>query len=203
MRLTLNGFSGSGKTFLKSFIIRGCLEGRDCLHRRCCGCFFLEIYGDSPQVMRSPVSLSPDSICLLLLGIQVSIPRGSEIAEFGTSVSPWFHWHFHLGGPPWGRPEALQKLECQTGSKMPSPKWRFLSDLWGAPKSPKFWVKLIRLASKYVTQTPSFFRFLWTAHERGGSLWTKSHEIFSSFTFAQLNWGQWRLNSKSPTQLWL
>lgn len=115
--------------------------------------FLFEIYSNSPQVMRSPVSLTPDSILFVASGYPGIHPKGPKIAGiWHICVTHGFIGTFHLKGDV---SEALQKLMPNSPNCL-TPE--------GPLKSPKILVvKLIRSASKYVTNGPNskfFFRFL-------------------------------------------
>ena len=171
MRLTLNGFSGSGKTFLKSFIIRGCLEGRDCLHRRSCGCFCLKSIVTVPKWWEVQSALVQTQYYFFFwLGIQVSIPRGPKIAGiWHICVTHGFIGTSTLGDHRKGmyrRPsKSWRAKQAKCLSRFP--------DLWGA-KITQNLSEADKISFKTChqwTKLQAFCRFLWTAH--GGSLWTK------------------------------
>ena len=94
-------------------------------------------------------------------------------------IPPWVS----IGGPP--KADALNSPNCLTSE---------------GPKSPKILSEADKISFKIChqwTKLKAFSDFWWTAHDWGGCLWTKVTKFGKAFTFAQLNWGQWRLNSKS------
>lgn len=98
-------------------------------------------------------------------------------------IPPWVS----IGGPP--KADALN-----------SPNWSKLSDLWGVQITQNSGREADKISFKIChqwTKLKAFSDFWWTAHDWGGCLWTKVTKFGKAFTFAQLNWGQWRLNSKS------